>query len=307
LPANSTTLHGESSEDIDGTIISYEWKKVIGDSAIIQSPIASSTEITNLSEGTYLFRLTVTDNDGAVDSCEVVVEVTDLGELNVNLALNKPAEASSYQDTGGEYSPGLANDGNMDTRWASDWNDDEWITINLQAAYKISKVILEWETAYGNAYKIQLSDDPAFIDFETIAMVNAGNGQTDEVTTDSTVSGQYLRMQGISRGTEWGYSLWEFEAYGTDADGEGPTTTEEIEKLHSMSIYPNPANNVIQVKFPEPFSGRLEIKSITGNLVKSKTIHGRAFIQLVISDLIKGVYVLSTDNKKFKPILLIVQ
>jgi len=307
LPANSTTLHGESSEDIDGTIISYEWKKVIGDSAIIQSPIAASTEITNLSEGTYLFRLRVTDNDGAVDSCEVAVEVTDPGELNVNLALNKPAEASSYQDTGGEYLPGLANDGNMDTRWASDWNDNEWITINLQAGYKISKVIMEWEVAYGSAYTIQLSDDPAFVDFETIATVNAGNGQTDEVTTDSTVSGQYLRMQGISRGTEWGYSLWEFEAYGMDANGEDPTTTEEMEKLYSISIYPNPANDIIQVKFPEPFSGRLDIKNITGNLVKSKTIHGRASIQLVIHDLTKGIYVLSTDNKKFKPILLIVQ
>jgi len=307
LPTNSTTLQGESSEDIDGSIVSYEWKKVIGDNAIIQSPTASSTEITNLSEGTYRFRLTVTDDDGAVDSCDVAVEVTDLGELNVNLALNKPAEASSYQDTGGEYPPGLANDGNMNTRWASDWTDDEWITINLEAGYKISKVILEWEVAYGSAYKIQLSDDPAFESYETIATINSGNGQTDEVTTDSTVSGQYLRMQGISRGTEWGYSLWEFEAYGIDADGEGPTAMKEREKLHSMSIYPNPANDIIQVEFPQPFTGRLDIKSITGNLVKSKRIDGRSSIQLDIHDLMKGVYVVSTDKNKFKPTLLIVQ
>jgi len=307
LPNNSLTLQGESSEDIDGSIVSYEWKKVIGDSAVIQSPTASSTEITNLSEGTYLFRLIVTDDFGADDSCEVAVEVTDLGELNVNLALNKPAEASSYQDTGGEYLPGFANDGNMDTRWASDWTDDEWITINLEAEYKISTVILEWEVAYGSKYIIQLSDDPAFGSYETIATVNSGNGQTDIVSTDSTVAGQYLRMQGISRGTEWGYSLWEFEAYSTDADGEDPTVIEEIEKLHSMSLYPNPANDIIQVIFPEPFFGRLEIKSITGALVKSKAIQGLASIQLVIHDLKKGAYVLSTDNIKFKSILLIVQ
>ncbi|WP_290709161.1 PKD domain-containing protein, partial [Flavihumibacter sp. CACIAM 22H1] len=75
LPTNSITLSG-SGRDNDGTITAYRWTQVDGpNTASIGAAAAASTEITNLVEGIYTFRLTVTDNDGARDADDVTVRV----------------------------------------------------------------------------------------------------------------------------------------------------------------------------------------------------------------------------------------
>jgi hypothetical protein len=43
-------------------------------------------------------------------------------------------------------------------------------------------------------------------------VVDAGNGGVDNVTF-APVSARYVRMAGVARGTGYGYSLWEIEAY----------------------------------------------------------------------------------------------
>jgi hypothetical protein len=74
-PASSSTLTG-SGTDIDGTIASYSWSQVSGPgTATITTPTATSTTVTSLVLGTYVFRLTVTDNLGATGSKDVSVAV----------------------------------------------------------------------------------------------------------------------------------------------------------------------------------------------------------------------------------------
>lgn len=81
LPTNTITLSGSGS-DSDGTIVSYAWTKVSGGSATIVSSNAATTVVNDLAQGTYRFRLTVTDDDGATASDEVVVNVvTQAGVL----------------------------------------------------------------------------------------------------------------------------------------------------------------------------------------------------------------------------------
>lgn len=74
-----------------------------------------------------------------------------------NLALNNTATSSSNQEVA--LSPNNAVDGNVTTRWASQFADPQWITIDLGQAYNINRVILNWELAYGKGYKIQVSND----------------------------------------------------------------------------------------------------------------------------------------------------
>jgi predicted peptidase len=74
LPTSSINLTG-SGTDADGTIASYAWTKVSGGVATLANTVGSVLNITGLAAGTYVFRLTVTDNVGATGFDEVMVTV----------------------------------------------------------------------------------------------------------------------------------------------------------------------------------------------------------------------------------------
>ncbi|KIC94324.1 hypothetical protein OI18_11855 [Flavihumibacter solisilvae] len=72
LPMNAATLRGTQSTDADGSIVKYQWQQLSGPSvAPMASPTASANVISNLIQGTYTFRLTVTDNAGATATASV--------------------------------------------------------------------------------------------------------------------------------------------------------------------------------------------------------------------------------------------
>jgi hypothetical protein len=76
LPTNTVTVNGATSTDQDGSIVSYKWEKVSGPSTFtITTPNQVSTSITNLVAGTYVFRLTITDNNGATSTDDVTIIV----------------------------------------------------------------------------------------------------------------------------------------------------------------------------------------------------------------------------------------
>ncbi|MDX2046199.1 MAG: PQQ-dependent sugar dehydrogenase [Chitinophagaceae bacterium] len=85
LPTNSTTFNG-SGTDADGTIATYIWTKVSGPAGgTITAPGAAATSITALQEGTYVFRLTVTDNAGATatDDVQVIVNAAPAAQQTI--------------------------------------------------------------------------------------------------------------------------------------------------------------------------------------------------------------------------------
>jgi gliding motility-associated-like protein len=74
LPTNSTVLEGSAS-DADGTIASYSWVKFSGPDATLTNENTSNLTLTNLVAGSYVFRLTATDDDGASANANVQVFV----------------------------------------------------------------------------------------------------------------------------------------------------------------------------------------------------------------------------------------
>ncbi|MBX2955392.1 MAG: gliding motility-associated C-terminal domain-containing protein [Cyclobacteriaceae bacterium] len=110
LPINSITLNG-SGNDPDGTIASYDWVKLSGPSCTLANQNTPSLSVTNMLEGTYQFRLTVTDNLGATGSSQVTVTVlpatTNLpptvsagGNINVVLPTTTATLTGSATDDG---------------------------------------------------------------------------------------------------------------------------------------------------------------------------------------------------------------
>ncbi|HEX2535595.1 MAG TPA: hypothetical protein VHK69_17755, partial [Chitinophagaceae bacterium] len=75
LPDNSVTMTATAS-DADGSVASYSWSKVSGPSAFtFSSTTVLNPTVSNLTAGTYVFRLTVEDNDGATATDDVQVVV----------------------------------------------------------------------------------------------------------------------------------------------------------------------------------------------------------------------------------------
>ena len=139
--------------------------------------------------------------------------VTVVGaESQANLALKRSAVASSEQASGLEAAKAV--DGESTTRWSSHFSDDQWIYVDLGSIYPVSKVILDWETAYASQYAIQVSTNATT--WTTVYTEYSGNGKLDEVSF-TAIDARYVRMQGLKRGTVYGYSLHEFEVYGTAA------------------------------------------------------------------------------------------
>ncbi|MFF3838070.1 discoidin domain-containing protein [Streptomyces sp. NPDC001930] len=133
------------------------------------------------------------------------------------LSQGKTATASSTE--GGAFSASAAVDGDLTgTRWASAWQDAQWIQVDLGSSATLSHAVLTWEAAYGRSYDIQASENGT--DWRTVTTVSAGDGGTDDVTLSGT--GRYIRMNGLTRATGYGFSLWEFQVYGTTG-GTGPT------------------------------------------------------------------------------------
>ncbi|MFJ8095975.1 discoidin domain-containing protein [Streptomyces griseofuscus] len=133
------------------------------------------------------------------------------------LSQGKTATASSQEGEG--YSAAAAVDGDLTgTRWASQWNDQQWLQVDLGQESVLSRVVLTWETAYGKDYEIQASDNG--IDWHVLKTVTGGDGGTDDLAVSGT--GRYVRMQGQTRSSGYGYSLWEFQVYGSPADTTPP-------------------------------------------------------------------------------------
>ncbi|MBN1409411.1 MAG: discoidin domain-containing protein [Spirochaetales bacterium] len=137
-----------------------------------------------------------------------------------NLALNKAVTVSSVEAA---YAGSNAVDGNTGTRWGSEFSDPQYIYVDLGTACSVNRVVLQWETAYGSSYQIQVSSNAST--WTTVYSTTSGNGGTDDISF-TAASARYVRMYGTARGTQWGYSLFEFEVYGgTPVNTATPTNT----------------------------------------------------------------------------------
>ncbi|MFF3071232.1 discoidin domain-containing protein [Kitasatospora sp. NPDC057904] len=128
-----------------------------------------------------------------------------------NAARGRPATASSTENAGTPAA--AAVDGDPGTRWSSAFSDPQWLQVDLGSVRQVCRVVLDWETAYGRSYQIQVSDDGST--WRTAYATDHGTGGTETLAVNGT--GRYVRMNGLARGTAWGYSLWEFQVNTSDA------------------------------------------------------------------------------------------
>jgi hypothetical protein len=148
-----------------------------------------------------------------------------------DMALNKPASASSTEHNRTDLRPALANDGNSSTRWSSNYVDNQWWHVDLGSVRQIDRVELNWETAYASRYRIltRRSSGGSWSTAATVTTWSAGL----RVHTFPVRNARYVRIRGDQRATPWGISLWDVRVFGPtspppDGDGDGvPDPTDQ--------------------------------------------------------------------------------
>ena len=164
---------------------------------------------TGLTNGTTYFYNVAANNGVGVSPDSNEISVAPAVGGTGNLALDHPATASSVQSA--SYPASAAVDGSLTTRWSSASSDPPWLEVDLGASHTINQVVLYWENAYAKAFQIQTSPDGTT--WTTIYSTTAGTGGTQ--TLNVTGTGRYVRMYGTQRATGYGYSLYEFQVFGT--------------------------------------------------------------------------------------------
>jgi hypothetical protein len=170
--------------------------------------------------------------------------------LGNNMALNRSAVSSSNEG------PGTAainvTDGNMGTRWSSTFSDPEWLYVDLGSVHDIDSVVLYWEGAYAARYVLQTSDDAlSWVDQYT---EHSGNGGMDKIIFTAT-NVRYVRMYGLQRATPYGYSLWEFQVYGSPKYVWSPDDGTISDIYSANPVFSPTETTAYTVLIPDPCQG----------------------------------------------------
>ena len=152
-------------------------------------------------------------------------------ETDVNFALTSNGATA----TASSGNAAAAIDNNTGTRWESASADPQWWLLDLGQTRTFNTIQIIWEGAYGKTFTVSVSSDQT--NWTPIWSVTGQSlsgfphTQTHEFTP---ITAQYVRFEGTERGTQYGYSFWEFRLYQAGAS-----------VLQSLKVTPD--NNVCRV------------------------------------------------------------
>ncbi|GAA0894018.1 hypothetical protein GCM10009122_36980 [Fulvivirga kasyanovii] len=212
LPTNSAIIYGSGS-DADGTVVSYAWSKISGPAATLTDQTTPQLTVTGMVEGSYVFRLTVTDDDGAVGSDDVLVTILP---QNTNLAPTAFAGADQIikLPTNTAILNGVGNDVDgtiVSYQWdkvsgpTGTFSDMSQATLNLsdlvEGIYIFSLTVTDDDGAEGTD-EVKVSILPASFNLTPVA--NAGEDLFLELPVNSVViNGSGTDPDGVIDAYNW--------------------------------------------------------------------------------------------------------
>ncbi len=215
-----------------------------------------------------------------------------------NLALRRPAYASSVQ--AGGYPAKAAFDGNMYTRWSSQFSDPQWLYVDLGSTYNVNQVKIYWERACGKAFQIQVSNDAS--SWTTIYSTTTGTGGLNNLTNLSGV-GRYVRMYGTARCTQWGYSIYEMQVYGSPVSSVSYASSGNITLDYNASSNVNWTSLAATDSLPAGTNVTIQARSSANNSTWSSWYTSANVSQLPSGQYIQIQAALSSTNSTVTPLL----
>ncbi|WP_202419780.1 di-heme oxidoredictase family protein [Pseudoduganella guangdongensis] len=167
---------------------------------ILGLPLALSALLTACGGGTP-----ASDSSAPRSGLRTLGGATQVSEIALT-----PVAATTSSAERGDLGASAAIDGNESTRWSSGFSDDQFLTLDFGASVAINHVRIIWENAHATEYELQVSDDNR--NWSTIKSVQNSQGGTEDWNGLSGV-GRYLRMKGLKRSSQYGYSIFEIQAF----------------------------------------------------------------------------------------------
>ncbi|MFK0102325.1 discoidin domain-containing protein [Streptomyces sp. NPDC091040] len=183
---------------------------------------------------------------GLVVSLLAFVPSTPVSAAPSLLSQGKTVTVSSQEGAGTPAT--AAVDGDNGTRWSSAFSDPQWIKVDLGTSASVSQIALRWEAAYAKSYKIEFSTDNNT--WSTAYSTTTGPGGNETLNVSGTA--RYVRLTGTARATGYGYSLWEFQVFGTTGGDGGPQIPGGGDLGPNVLVF-DPSTPNIQAKVDEIF------------------------------------------------------
>lgn len=141
----------------------------------------------------------------------------------------RAAKASSFDvtpDWAPEPDPMAPVDGDMLTRWSSNYDDPpQWIYFDLGRESVVSNLVIYWEKAYATEYQILVSKDTGA--WQEVYREENSQGGAHEADFPP-VKCRYVKIQGTEKVEDkWGISIWEVEIYGPKSHNPHSTVSKE--------------------------------------------------------------------------------
>ncbi len=252
----SVTLDASGSYTDRGSIVAYSWKENNIEIGVGVTPSVK------LKLGVHPITLTVT-----TDLNETAISALTISIGRPTLSLNRDFRASSTEVHSLNVGAN-AVDGNPSTHWTSSSFDPQWYLVILDKPYDIRQVVLNWDVNSAKDYRIDVSVNG--VAWTTVlAKTNMPAGARLDTLDTQGAQARYVRMFGTARTTTNGYSINEFELYGSpsvtvvDADRNVPSG------FYLHQNYPNPFNpsTVIEYGIPHVSNVTISVCNAIGQTV----------------------------------------
>jgi len=219
LPTNSIVITGGGS-DADGSINAYQWAKVSGPAATLVNTNSSALTANNLVAGNYVFRLTVTDNNGATDDDEVTITVS---AANQNPAANAGPDVEISLPTSSVTITGLAsdNDGTIaNYLWSQTAGPNAATLVNSNSTSLTASDLIEGSytfllTASDNDGAQGSDEMKVLVNAEAVNEAPTANAGTDQTITLPTNSVQLNGSGSDTDGTITTYQWFKINGPGS--------------------------------------------------------------------------------------------
>jgi len=291
LPTSSVSLNG-FGDDPDGGTVVYLWTQVNGPAnAQLTGTTANSLTASNLVEGDYVFRLTVTDNDDETAFDEVTVSVAPEVSTDFSLRINTGGSevnyngetfvADVYFDTGrtldrpqtGLPEPYQTFRYSRSQQLSYDIPiDDGEYTVNLHFAELWFGATAGGSGGVGSrVFDVTIEGQLVEDNLDVFAEVGADAMLIRAHTV--TVTGGVLNIDFDSRdfvGGERHPTINAIEILSSNGGGFGKNDASQKILENDMTIYPNQVSDIAIVSFEKPTEiQQIYVFDITGRLIRT--------------------------------------